>query len=116
MSLSNKFQFPRSPEVGVNRVKVRQFSRIHIPGGQPFVKKDGPVLKRTGYQLVAISGAEVDSINTWIDGVAGGESFYFKDDLASEYWAEVPEPPFPFQDEAGVDRLSVTVQEVAVVL
>lgn len=114
VTLSDKLQFPRSPAVGVPRSSVRQFSRINIPGGQPFVKRDGPKLKRTAYTFVVLSGAERDSIDTWIEGIEGGEAFYFIDDEAGEYWAEVPDPPIPFQDEAGVHNLIMTFQEIAV--
>jgi hypothetical protein len=110
--LAFKVEFPRTPQVGVARTRVRQYTRLPIPGGQPFVKRDGPRLRRTRYVCVAVSGSEVASMEELADALEGGQAFYFVDDLAQEYFAEMPEAEINFEDAAGVYTIQPVVLEV----
>lgn len=110
--LATKFTFPRSPEVGVSRTRVRQFGRLAIPGGAPFVKREGGNLRRLSADFVVISGTELDSYHGFITEVEGGQAFYLTDDLGSSYWAELMGREQPQQDQAGVHRARLTFQEI----
>lgn len=112
--LAQKYTLPRSPEVSVTRTRVRQFSRIPIPGGQPFVKRNGPMLRQTSMNFVVLSGSEVNALRGFIGVVEGGEAFTLSDDLGDVYWAELLDANVPEQDEAGVSRVSLTFQEIKV--
>ena len=112
LMLAKRLVLPRTPEVGVTRDRVRQFKRIDVPNGQAFVKKLGPMLRRTSYSCVAVSGAERDAVNAFVDAVDGGQPFYFTDDLGDTYWAEIPEPVVTTSDEAGIDNMQITFQEI----
>lgn len=111
IQLGTKHQLPRSPEVGVARERVRQFTRVPIPGGQPFVKRDGPRLRRTTYRLVVLSGSEVTAAEDFVDAVQGGQAFTIVDDQAAQYYAELLRQDIPFPDEAGVYRMEFMFQE-----
>ncbi len=110
--LAEKLTLPRSPSVGVGRVRVRQFGRMPIVGGEPFVIRNGPPLRRTQYDVVAISGAEVSGLEAFVDAVDGGEFFYLIDDRSESYFAELLNGEVPFSDEAGVFQLNWTFQEI----
>jgi len=114
LQLASAQQLPRSPEVGIDRTRVRQFTRIPIPGGQPFVKREGPRLRRTLYSFVAISGLEVSGLERFADGVEGGDAFTLVDDLAAQYWSELVESDVGFPDQAGVFTMQLGFQEIAV--
>lgn len=107
-----KLTLPRSPQVGVGRERVRQFTRLPVPGGQPFVKRDGPRLRRTTYDLVVLSGTEVDSMRDFADAVDGGQAFTLTDDLGSSYWAELSAENFAEDDQAGASRVRLQFQEI----
>lgn len=110
--LADKYQLPRSPEVNVARTRVRQFTRLPIPGGQPFVKRDGPRLRQNGYSLVILSGSEVDTLRNFVDTVEGGQAFTMTDDLQESYWAELLSANLEEEDEAGVSRVTLQFQEI----
>ena len=112
--LARKYTPPRSPEVSVTRTRLRQFTRLPIPGGQPFTKRDGPMLRNTLYSFVVLSGAEVDALRNFISEIDGGQSFVITDDLGSSYWAELIGSNVPEQDDAGVSSISLQFQEVKV--
>lgn len=114
ITLAKKYTLPRSPEVSVTRTRVRQFSRIPIPGGQPFVKRNGPMLRQTSMNFVVVSGSEVNALRGFISAVDGGEAFTLSDDLGQVYWAELLDSNVPEQDEAGVSSVSLTFQEIKV--
>lgn len=103
---------PRSNAVGVERTRVRQFTRTPIPGGTPFVKRDGPRLRRTGYSFTVVSGSEVAGLEQFVDGIDGGEFFFHVDDRGEQYMAELLNPGQVFDDEAGVFSVRMSVQEV----
>lgn len=108
-------QFARSPEVSVSRIRVRQFTRIPVPGGQPFVKKDGPRLRRYTYNFVLVSGAtENNPMRDFVDAVEGGEAFTTQDDLGDCYWAELLGNEINEGDSAGVSRWATAIQEIRV--
>ena len=111
--LATKYQLPRSPDLQVTRTKVRQFTRIPVAGGQPFVKRDGPGLRRTLYTFVLISGTEVTEAEAFVDAVGGGQAFTFTDDREETYWAELLDGSVTFQDTAGVFTVSLTFQEIS---
>lgn len=113
MGLMDKELMPRSNEVGVTRTDMLQFTRTEIPGSEPFTVGDGPSRIRTNYSFVVISGAEVTGVRNFILGVSRGEHFMHTDDLGRSYWSEMPGKDVPMNDEAGLYRWSVTVQEVA---
>lgn len=112
VQLATRLQFPRSVEVGVGRTLVRQFTRLPIPGGQPYTKRDGPALRRTRWTFSIISGSEVSGMQTWVRAVEGGSSFTVTDDLGDTYWSELLGPDQPFSDRAGVYGVDMTIQEV----
>jgi hypothetical protein len=114
MQLADEPIMPRSNEVGVSRDWLRQFRRQAIPGGEPFVVREGPRLRRTQYQFVVISGAELTSLQSFVEDIEGGQAFFHVDDLGQEYWAELGTQTQPFRDEAGVYAVAMTVLEVAV--
>ncbi len=103
---------PRSNEVGVQRTRVRQFTRIAVPGGAPFTKRDGPRLRRTAYSFTVKDGAEVQALEAFVDGIEGGEFFFHVDDRGERYVAELASPGQVFSDAAGVYSVNMTVQEV----
>ncbi len=110
-----KTQFARSPQVEVARTRVRQFTRLAVPGGQPFVKRDGPRLRRTAYNFILISGVEADALRDFVDAVEGGEAFTFEDDQSACYWAELLGNDIPENDSAGVSSWAqLTFQEIKV--
>lgn len=111
--LATQYQLPRSPDLLVRRTKVRQFTRIAVAGGQPFVKRNGPGLRRTLCTFVLISGAEVTAAEAFVDAVEGGQAFTLVDDRAETYWAELLEAAVPFDDTAGVFTVSLTFQEIS---
>lgn len=113
VQLATAYQLPRSPQVQVTRTKVRQFTRIPIAGGQPFVKHDGPNLRRTLCTFILISGTEVTEAEAFVNAVEGGQAFTLVDDRAETYWAELLGADVPFQDEAGVFTWSPLFQEVS---
>lgn len=112
MQLASLLEMPRSPEVSVTRTRVRQFTRLPIAGGQPFVKRDGPRLRQTRFSFVVVSGAELLGVEAFVDDIEGGESFTITDDLAQTYWAELLGTEQPFDDEAGVYRVGLAVREI----
>ncbi len=111
--LADLVELDRLPQVGISRVRIRQFTRTAIPGGQPFVKRDGPNLRRTGYSYILTSGTEIEEMRGLITALAGGEFFFHVDDLGAQYWAEVMGDGLDEADEAGVSSAGLTVQEVA---
>lgn len=111
---TTKEQFARSHQVGVERGRVRQFTRTPIPGGQPFVKRDGPRLRRTGISLILVSGTEVNAVRDFVDAVEGGDAFTFTDDLGSSYWAELLGAEVIEDDQAGVSSWRLQFQEIKV--
>lgn len=110
--LADEQLMPRSNEVGVERARVRQYSRVAIPGGTPFTKRDGPRLRRTGYAFVVLSGSEVQGLEDFVDGIEGGEFFFHVDDRGEQYMAELLNPGQVFADQAGVFNVRMSVQEV----
>lgn len=112
--LADEQAMPRSNEVGVDRDYIRQFKRQAVPGGEPFVVREGPRLRRTDYQFTVLSGSEITALENFVDTIEGGEAFYHIDDLGQEYWAELGSQTQPFRDEAGVYFVSLAVLEVAV--
>ncbi len=110
--LADEQEMPRSNEVGVERTRVRQFTRIPVPGGTPFTKRDGPRLRRTGYSFKVLDGAEVAAMEAFVDAIEGGEFFFHIDDRAEQYMAELAGPGQVFSDTAGVYSINMTVQEV----
>lgn len=110
--LATKYEFPRRPIVPVDRARVRQHTRFSIAGGQPFVKRDGPTLRRTLYTTMLTSGSQISGAEAFVDAVDGGQSFTLVDDRAETYWAEMLGSEIPFQDEAGVYTWSPLFQEV----
>jgi hypothetical protein len=112
LQLATKVTMPRTPQVSVRRSRVRQFTRLDVPGGQPFTKRDGPNLRRTQMTVIATSGSELDTLTTFVEAIEGGESFTLVDDLGDQYWAELPQGEVPFPDEAGVYALEWTFREV----
>lgn len=114
VQLATKQDFPRAVEVGVQRQHVRQFTRIPVPGGQPFVKRDGPKLRRYQYRFRTISSQEASDFRDLVQALEGGDAFTFVDDLGDAYWAEMPEATVPEDDEGGVSTWSVVAQEIKV--
>lgn len=111
---TTRYQLPRSPLVGVRRTKVRQFARLEVPGGQPFTLRVGPMLRQTTYNVVLVSGSQVDDAEAFVEAVQGGESFTLTDDLGDSYWAELLGGTVDFDDQAGVYNLRLTFQEIRV--
>lgn len=111
---SSRSEFDRPPQVGVTRVRVLQYTRIAVPGGQPFVKREGPRLRRTEFTFLLTSGAEIDEVHAFVDGVDGGGAFTLTDDLGQSYWAELLGNDVGETDEAGVFTWRPTFQEIAV--
>lgn len=112
---TTKYQVARPAQVLVDRTRVRQFTRIPVPGGQPFVKRDGPRLRRYGYTFILVSGAaEIAPARDFIDAVEGGEAFTLQDDLGDCYWAELLGNDISEADSAGVSTLRLTFQEIKV--
>lgn len=112
MQLATQYQIPRSHEVLVDRARIRQYTRVPIAGGQPFVKRDGPTLRRSLYTVVLVSGAQVSGAEALVDALDGGQSFTFTDDRSETYWAELLGQETPLPDEAGIYRWSPLFQEV----
>lgn len=112
MWLAKAWTMPRSPEVGVERTRSRQFARLPIPNGQPFVKRYGPALRVTSYESILLSGSEIDAFNAMLTDIEGGEIFPFTDDLGDSYLAELVGPAVVEPDEAGVYAVSLTFREV----
>lgn len=110
------------PQVGIARRKIRQYARTPVPGGQPFVRRDGPILDASTYVLVAISGAPSDTpglsdqgtIEAFIQAVDGGDAFTITDDLARTYWAELVDMEPDFNDEAGAFTWKLNIQEIEI--
>jgi hypothetical protein len=92
---------------------VRQFTRIPVPGGQPFVKRNGPGLRRTLCTFTLVSGVEVTEAEAFVDAVEGGQAFTLVDDRSETYWAELMEGDVPFRDNAGIFAVSLTFQEIS---
>lgn len=111
--LADLQDMPRSNSVGVTRTRVRQFTRTPVPGGQAFVVRDGPRLRRTRYSFVVVSGSEVTGLEQFVDGIDGGEAFFHIDDRGAQYMAELLTPDQVFDDSAGTFSVDMTVQEVA---
>ena len=111
--LATQYQVPRSPELQVTRTRVRQFTRVPVAGGQPFVKRNGPGLRRTLCTFVLISGTEVTEAEAFVDAVEGGQAFTLVDDRAETYWAELLESDVAFNDNAGIFTVSLTFQEIS---
>ena len=109
-----RMQFGRAHQMGVDRTRVRQYTRIPVPGGQPFVKRDGPRLRKTGYSFTLISGAENQPVRDFVDAVEGGEAFTIQDDLGACYWAELLGAEVPERDDAGVSSWGLVFQEIRV--
>lgn len=110
-----------APQVGVERTHKRQFARVEIPGGQPFVRRDGPMLERSRYVLVGVSGgsgiegaADQATLEAFVEAVNGGDAFTLVDDLARSYWAELLDVDVVVGDTAGVHGWSLTFQEIQV--
>lgn len=110
--LATEYQLPRSPEVRVERVRVRQFTRIPVPGGQPFVKRDGASLRQTVATYALLSGSQISGAEAFVDVVEGGEAFTLVDDRAETYWAELLGSP-RFEDTAGVFMVSLGFLEIS---
>jgi hypothetical protein len=112
-----------SVQLGVDRGHVLQKTRIPVPGGQPFVRRDGPKLDRTGYVLIAASGAYAAAVSgladqavlqAFIEAVEGGDAFTLTDDLNRSYWAELLDGEVMERDDAGVSAWRLTFQEIQV--
>lgn len=112
--LADEYQPARQHQVGVRRQRVRQFTRIELPGTQAFVKRDGPRLLATSYALILVSGSEIDGLHTFLDAIEGGEPVFHTDDLGQNYFAEVMGTGPEEEDEAGVYSLDLQVQEIGV--
>jgi hypothetical protein len=112
--LADRQLMPRSNEVGVERSRVRQYTRMVVPGGQPFVVRDGPRIRSTRYSFTVLSGSEVAGLEAFVDGIEGGEAFFHVDDRGEQYMAELPNPSQVFSDAAGVLSIDMLVREVAV--
>jgi hypothetical protein len=122
--IGTRFQLG-APQVGVARGHVRQYVRTGVPGGQPFVRRDGPKLERSQYVLASVVSGELDSVNddiltdgdglvAFIDATDGGGAFTLTDDLSRSYWAELLDVEVAENDVAGVSSWSLTFQEIAV--
>jgi hypothetical protein len=111
-TLCSRFEATRRPEVGVARSRERQFTRISVPGGQPFVKRDGPVLRGARYRFPAVSGLDVGEFYTFVEAVEGGAAFTLEDDLGAAFWAELSGSSQPFPDEAGFYRIELGFLEI----
>jgi len=111
MMLATRLDFPRRPQIGVNRATIHQASRIEIPGGAPFKFRLGDQLHRVDYSMIVEESA-LSGFETFLDVNDGGEFFWFADDLGDEYWAEVPTAEHTFDDQAGVYLFQLLVQEV----
>jgi len=114
MQLAYEFQFAIPPQVGVDRLRIRQMTRIEIPGGQAFTQKLGPVLLQNTYDYVATSGDEISELEAFVESIDDGASVFHVDDRGAQYWAEVFAKDFALDDQAGVYFASVTTREVRV--
>jgi hypothetical protein len=112
MWIATSWTMPRSPSVGIDRTRVRQFTRLDIPNGQPFVKRRGALLRQTTYNSVMVSGTEINAFNAMLSDIEGGEIFPFTDDLGDSYLAELVGPAIVEQDEAGIYTVGMTFREV----
>jgi len=120
---THQFEFGEV-QVGIDRGHVRQFSRIAIPGGQPFVRREGPKLERSPYRLFSVVSAQLgfteenltngDGLVDFIDAIDGGDAFTLTDDLARSYWAELLDAEPSQSDVAGVSEWTLTFQEIKV--
>jgi len=124
---TSQFQFG-DVQVGIDRGHVRQFSRIGIPGGQPFVRREGPKLERSPYSFVSITSAQLaaggpglsefvtdgDGLVAFIDAIDGGDAFTLTDDLGRSYWAELLDPEPAQRDVGEVSSWLLTFQEIKV--
>lgn len=109
--LNDRIQLTR-PLVGVTRQAIRRFSRIDIRGSQPFVRREGPLLRQYQYALVLISGQQTDDYRTLIEDLDGGQFFLHTDDLGESYWAELPTADPIEADDAGLSTVGLTTREV----
>lgn len=100
------------PQVGVGRVRVRQFGRLEVPHGQPFVRRRGPRLRRMSYSFQLIDGSQVTDMEDFVDAVEGGQAFGLVDDEGSRMWAELLGGGIGFDDQAGVRAAQFTFQEI----
>jgi hypothetical protein len=112
--LAQKYTLPRSPEVSVSRGKLRQFNRTDIPGGEPFIRRTGPMLRETAMNFVIVSGSEANALRGFVGGVEGGSAFTLTDDLGDSYWSELVDADVPEEDEAGVSSVALTFREIGV--
>ena len=112
--LADEYETARSPIVGVQRIRSRQFTRIPIVGSQAFVKRDGPRLRRTRYTIPLVSGTEIDGLRTFIDSIEGGNPFFHIDDLGDAYFAELLGEGASEPDDAGVYFVEMEIQEIKV--
>ncbi len=109
--LAKVLPFPNRPIAGVDRSVIQQTQRIAIPGGAPFRIRYGEELNRVSFNLVVPE----DEVRPFIDFLRendGGEPFWFADDLGESYWAEMPEPEYTFDDQAGLYNFPCLVQEI----
>lgn len=109
--LTDQIQLER-PQVGVSRQQVRRFSRIDIRGSQPFVRREGPLLRQNQYPMLLISGAQIDAYRELQASVDGGQFLLHTDDLGNSYWAELPVADPVEADEAGISAVTVVAREV----
>jgi len=114
MQLAYAFTFARPPQVGVQRMRIRQMNRIEIPGGQAFTQQLGPVLLQNTYKYIALSGTEIGAMEEFVDAIDDGASVFHVDDRELTYWAEVFAKDFAFDDQAGVYSVDVTAREVRI--
>jgi hypothetical protein len=110
--LGVRYQLPRSPEVGVGRTKQRRFDRLAIPGGQPFLFRQGSALRQRAFRFYLISGTETEELDDFLDGVDGGDPFFLVDDHGEGYWAELVGNDQASDDQAGVHLVALTFCEI----
>jgi hypothetical protein len=109
--LATRLDFPRRPQIGVERSIIQQVQRIGIPGGAPFRVRLGQELNRTVYRLIVEESA-LSGFQTFCRVNDGGQPFWFVDDLGQDYWSEAPSAEYVFDDQAGVYFFPITVQEI----
>lgn len=114
VGFTKKWTMPRAPLVGVQRGLARQTTRLEIPNGSPFTKRDGPIVRETTYNAVLISGSEVEAFHWFISDTDGGQIFPFTDDLGATYLAELVNQDVVESDTAGVYSASLTFREVKI--